>query len=366
MTATGVQISQLPTAPVLSGSEWVPLVSIGHISAITKAVSAVITISDTTGVNPFSPGQQIYIGSAGGMTQINGQGAVISAAGGSSGSWTITVPIDSTAFSTFTSGGQITSTVNIPLSLIRLAAGLYNATFLSGNVQYAGPSGLLAGDNNLIFGKAIPNPGGTPGPALLLGSGGGSGINVEAWFISDQAFDTATPGNDIGHTAGETQPGSSQRGGNWSVYAGATDLGTGGQLLAQGGTAARGIPGLTVFQGASNTDQSHPAGDIFFVAGEVGSTGASWHLIMTMTNGVAGVGHVKVNSTNILDFYSDGSLYFYGSNHFGSPIAPCISRGPGQPAGWGSAADGLLTATRTVAVGQTVTIVNGLITGWTP
>jgi hypothetical protein len=350
---------------VLSGAELIPLVSLGHISGITQATNAVITISDTTGVNPFSAGQQVYIAGVGGMTQINGLGAVVSAAGGSSGAWTITVPINSSAFSAYTSGGQITTTVNMPLSLIKLAAGLYNPTFQSGNIQYAGPGGLIAGDNNLIFGKVLPNPSGTPGPALLLGSGGGSGINVSAWLITDQAFDTATPGNDIGMTAGEVQPGSTQRGGNFSIYAGGADLGTGGQGLFQGGTSARGPAGLTALQGANNTNQSHPAGDVFMIAGQVGSVGASYHLIMTLTNGVAGVGRTRVNSTIIRDDYSDGRVYSYPSNGFGTPIAPWISRGPtaGQPAGWAGSGE-VFTGTKTAGA-STVTIVNGLITNWT-
>jgi hypothetical protein len=368
MTA-GVQISALPAAQALTGQELVPLVAVGHISSISQAVLAVITISDDTPVNPFLVGETVGIQGAGGMTQINGQGAVVVAAGGTSGAWTITVPINSSAFNAFTSGGILTATASIPLASMRLSSGVYSSTFDSGPIQYAGPNGTVAANNNFIVGNLIPNPAGTPGPCALWGSGGGLGLNVSFWHITDQAFDLASPGNDVGHTAGEVQPGSTQRGGNWWSIAGAADLGTGGTWTGQGGTSARGPAGLTLLQGANNTDQSHPAGDVFMIAGQVGSQGATYHLIMTQTNGVAGFGRVRVNSTPIRDEFSDGRIYSYPSNGFGTPIAPWISRGstPGQPAGWAGSSE---VATGTVQLAKltsggsngSLTVVNGLIT----
>lgn len=374
-TPTGVQISQLPSALVLSGAELLPLVTLGHISAITQAATAVITLDDTTSVNPFTAGDQVYITGVGGMTQINGQGVVVSSVGGSSGAWTLTVPINSSGFGAYTSGGEVTKTVNHPLDQLILSAGLYNATFDSGNVQFAGPDGLLAGVDSLIFGTNIPNPSGTPGNCLLLASGGGLGINTFGWFITDQAFDVGTPGNDIGHTAGEVQPDSTQRGGNWSSIAGAADLGTGGQWLGKGGTAARGVPGLTVLQGADNTDLSHPAGDTFVIAGETGSTGANLHVIMTETGGVAGVLHHKVNSTNLWDEVFDGSWFFYANSSlpgggYGAAMSPLISAGAGQPVGWATSAEvasGTVSLAKLTSGGAagSITVVNGLITAFT-
>lgn len=374
-TPTGVQISQLPSALVLSGAELLPLVTLGHISAITQAATAVITLDDTTSVNPFTAGDQVYITSVGGMTQINGQGIVVSSVGGSSGAWTLTVPINSSGFGAYTSGGEVTKTVNHPLDQLILSAGLYNATFDSGNVQFAGPDGLLAGVDSLIFGTNIPNPSGTPGNCLLLASGGGLGINTFGWFITDQAFDVNTPGNDIGHTAGEVQPDSTQRAGNWSSIAGAADLGTGGQWLGKGGTAARGVPGLTVLQGADNTDLSHPAGDTFVIAGETGSTGANLHVIMTETGGVAGVLHHKVNSTNLWDEVFDGSWFFYVNSSlpgggYGAAMSPLISAGAGQPVGWATSAEvasGTVSLAKLTSGGAagSITVVNGLITAFT-
>lgn len=78
------------------------------ISGITKAASAVVTISTVSSINPFSVGQPVVIESAGGMTQINGlTSGLVSAIGGSSGAWTITITINSSGFSTYTSGGYL-------------------------------------------------------------------------------------------------------------------------------------------------------------------------------------------------------------------------------------------------------------------
>lgn len=365
---SGVQISALPAAQALTGQELVPLIAIGDISGITNAVNAVVTINDATSANPFLAGETVGFRNIGGMTQINGQGAVVTAVGGVSGAWTITVPINSSAFGAFTSGGIITATVSIRLASMRLSSGIYSPIFDSGPIQYAGPNGTVAGSNNFIVGNLIPNPGGVPGPCALWGSGGGLGLNVSFWHITDQAFDTASPGNDIGHTAGEVQPGSSQRGGNWWSIAGAADLGTGGTNTRQGGTSARGPGGMNVSVGGNNTDGNHPPGDNFMIAGEAGSQGANVHIAATIINGIPGVIHSgRFNSTFVFDQFLDGSWYFYGSNGFGTPLAPVISRGPGAAAGFASSSE-VATGTAILAKRTTggtegaLTIVNGLIT----
>lgn len=69
-----------------------------NITAITKASSAVISCAGHT----FTAGESVYISGVAGMTQINGQRAIInSIVPGTS----ITVAIDSTGYSTYTSGG---------------------------------------------------------------------------------------------------------------------------------------------------------------------------------------------------------------------------------------------------------------------
>lgn len=71
----------------------------GTISAITKATNAVITI----GTHTIQVGESVYISGALGMTQINGQRAIVTARTTS----TITVDINSLAYSTYTSGGTV-------------------------------------------------------------------------------------------------------------------------------------------------------------------------------------------------------------------------------------------------------------------
>lgn len=75
------------------------------ISAITQAANAVVTINAANKLNPLSVGQTISISGVVGMTQINGLSGTISAIGGVSGAWTVTLPINSSAFSAYVSGG---------------------------------------------------------------------------------------------------------------------------------------------------------------------------------------------------------------------------------------------------------------------
>jgi len=70
-----------------------------NITAITKAASAVLTI----GSHPLVAGQSVQVSGVSGMTQINGLRALITAKDAT----TITVAINSTAFSTYTSGGAV-------------------------------------------------------------------------------------------------------------------------------------------------------------------------------------------------------------------------------------------------------------------
>ncbi|WAG76975.1 DUF2460 domain-containing protein [Metapseudomonas furukawaii] len=69
------------------------------ITAITKASQAVITV----GTHTFVVGESVVITGVVGMTQINGLRALITAVAAT----TITVAINSTAFSTYTSGGVV-------------------------------------------------------------------------------------------------------------------------------------------------------------------------------------------------------------------------------------------------------------------
>jgi hypothetical protein len=77
------------------------------VTSITKAASAVITVNSGAAANPFFIGCPITLQGVVGMTQINQQSAHVSAIGGVSGAWTATIPLDSTTFSNYVSGGQV-------------------------------------------------------------------------------------------------------------------------------------------------------------------------------------------------------------------------------------------------------------------
>lgn len=82
------------------------------ITGISKAASAVVTVSTLT-TQPFTVGQTIVFASVVGMVEINGLTGLITAVGGSSGAFTATVNINSTAFTTYASGG---TAVGLPFS----------------------------------------------------------------------------------------------------------------------------------------------------------------------------------------------------------------------------------------------------------
>ena len=69
------------------------------VTEITKAENAVLTI----GTHTIISGTHVHVSGVAGMTQINGQRAMVTGIGAT----TITVAIDSTAYSTYTSGGAI-------------------------------------------------------------------------------------------------------------------------------------------------------------------------------------------------------------------------------------------------------------------
>lgn len=69
------------------------------ITGITKAAAAVVTV----GAHTFVAGESVYFSGVAGMTQINGLRGTITGTGATD----ITVAINSTAFSTYTSGGTV-------------------------------------------------------------------------------------------------------------------------------------------------------------------------------------------------------------------------------------------------------------------
>jgi hypothetical protein len=96
------------TAGTITLNDANALVTAQTITAITVASAAVVTVS-TGASNPFALGNTIAFASVGGMTQINAVTGLVTAIGGSSGAWTVTTNINSSAFSAYTSGGTAAS-----------------------------------------------------------------------------------------------------------------------------------------------------------------------------------------------------------------------------------------------------------------
>jgi hypothetical protein len=177
----GVQISALPVAPPLTGTELVPVVTVGLITAITQAASAVATISTVSASNPFSVGQDAAFSGVAGMTQINSLHGIVSAIGGTPGAWTITVPINSSSFSAYTSGGELTTTVAATSgtlgasvrSAAEIAAGAVPTNFnpLPGNALRYGAIGNGTADDTAAITTALLVASQAGGPVAVLPAG---------------------------------------------------------------------------------------------------------------------------------------------------------------------------------------------------
>lgn len=102
------------------------------ISSITKASSAIVTVSTVSVSNPFGIGETLIFAGVGGMTQINGLTGAVTSTGGTSGAWTATVNINSTSFSTYTSGG----TVGPPAAIIFSGIGQFQRCIFNAYGSY--------------------------------------------------------------------------------------------------------------------------------------------------------------------------------------------------------------------------------------
>lgn len=125
------------------------------ITGITLAASAVITVSTVSAANPFLVGCPIIVEGALGMTQINGVQGQVTAIGGASGAWTVTVNINSSGFSAWTSGGGISPLGNAAFGY---QTGL-NLNFSGGNTAmgWQALSAASPGINNTAMGWQAAN-----------------------------------------------------------------------------------------------------------------------------------------------------------------------------------------------------------------
>jgi hypothetical protein len=149
------------------------------ITAISQASSAVVTFSASTGVSPWGVGTQLTFASVGGMTQINGLTGTVTAIGGTSGAWTATVNINSSAFTAYTSGGTATLTVNAgDLITVAVCTAMSNTVGLpSGFAQVTGTTPPNDGNLSLtLYGKVAG--GSEPSSYAFTGTSFGASANL--------------------------------------------------------------------------------------------------------------------------------------------------------------------------------------------
>lgn len=104
--------------------------NVGYISSITKANPCVVTLSSNAVTHPmeFSSDTGVFSGIQG-MTQLNGQTVAWTAIGGSAGAWTLTLSLDSSAYSTYTGGGTVLEGRHYTVRAQQLAAFIASGLF---------------------------------------------------------------------------------------------------------------------------------------------------------------------------------------------------------------------------------------------
>lgn len=163
------------------------------VTAITQAASAVVTIN-TVGSNPFAVGNTVGLTGVVGMTQINNVNAKVTATGGSSGAWTITINVNSTGFGAYVSGGTMTSPFPFALTggpspltslsqVIRYKNRLWFIQANTSNVYYL-PQNVFAGQLTLLPMGPNFNLGGSLAMMATNSVDNAAGINDYMAFIS--------------------------------------------------------------------------------------------------------------------------------------------------------------------------------------
>lgn len=115
------------------------------ITAITKAASAVVTVSTGGTLNPFSIGQVLQFSGVAGMVEINGLLGTVTAVGGSTGAWTATVNINSSGFTVYTSGGAALLNYQVTLCA-NLTGGPFWVTTKTGSTFVINSTGAFTGN----------------------------------------------------------------------------------------------------------------------------------------------------------------------------------------------------------------------------
>lgn len=163
------------------------------------------------------------------------------------------------------------------------AVGVYSPTFLSGQVQLAGPNGLLTSFGDFQFGLNVPGPGGS-GPSLLIGGA----TKVFSQIITDAQVNNQA-GINLYITAGNTSvTDAGQPGGTLWDFGGASQTGRGGSRNIQGGSSANGPGGDVTIFGGNNINNNNPCGHVYMIAGTTGNVGGNIKMYATKLGGTAG------------------------------------------------------------------------------
>jgi hypothetical protein len=183
---------------IFDGTTWWPITSpiSATISGISIAASAVVTVNSVAGSNPFAIGETVGVTGAAGMTQINNINAKVTNIGGSSGAWTVTLNVNSSGFSAWTSGGILSSPFPYALTggpspltslsqVIRYKSRLWFVQANSMNVYYL-PQNVFAGQLTLLPMGPNFNLGGSLAMMATNSVDNAGGINDYLAFISTQ------------------------------------------------------------------------------------------------------------------------------------------------------------------------------------
>lgn len=162
------------------------------------------------------------------------------------------------------------------------AAGIYDPTFQSGQVQLTGPNGYVTAYGDFGFSLLSPGPGGT-GPFLRV-----AGAGKTFGQIGTDAQVPGQHGINLYISAGDSDPSGTTAGGTLLLFGGASLGGVGGNIDIQAGSSVNGPGGDLFLGGGNNTAGNNSAGNVFIVAGTEGSVGGSIKIYATKLNGVAG------------------------------------------------------------------------------
>lgn len=182
---------------IYDGTTWWPITApvSATVTGITQAASAVVTINTASGSNPFAIGNTVGLTGVTGMTQINNVNAKVTAIGGSSGAWTITVNINSSGFGAYVSGGTLSSPFPYALTggpaltslsqVIRYKSRLWFVQAGTMNIYYL-PQNVFAGALTLLPMGPNFNLGGFLALLATNSIDNAAGLNDYLAFISNQ------------------------------------------------------------------------------------------------------------------------------------------------------------------------------------